>query len=201
MTFIGVIKSNGEKERDLAPTGILGGTGALPVILGRLASRPYSLSHQSTSGSDPHPHGTKLSRITVASRVPHRPAWRKCCKIRDEVQIVPRLGLVRVSLPSPPTLSRRERGQAQCGCALPSPFGRGVKGEGIRATMLVVPRILQQFPEAGRYQLMVGPRACPGLCPASLPGRWDLRDLLANRHESSIAQEFVIKPERKPVHP
>jgi hypothetical protein len=65
-----------------------------------------------------------------------RPARRKCCKIRDEVQIVPRSGLMLVSMPSPQ----------------PSPRGRGTEGEGICATMLVVPRILQQFPEAGRYQ-------------------------------------------------
>jgi hypothetical protein len=32
--------------------GILGGTGILPVIIGRLASRPYSLSYQSALGSD-----------------------------------------------------------------------------------------------------------------------------------------------------
>jgi len=52
-----------------------------------------------------------------------------------------------------PTLSKRERGQAHSEYALPSPFGRGTEGEGIRATMLIVLRILQHFPEAGRYQL------------------------------------------------
>ena len=43
--IIGVLKSNREKKQDLVATGILGGTGILPVILGRLASRPYSLSY------------------------------------------------------------------------------------------------------------------------------------------------------------
>jgi hypothetical protein len=36
---IGILESNREKKRDLVATGILGGTGILPVILGRLASR------------------------------------------------------------------------------------------------------------------------------------------------------------------
>jgi hypothetical protein len=46
---MGILKNNREKEKDLVAPGILGGTGILPVILGRLASRPYSLSHHSTS--------------------------------------------------------------------------------------------------------------------------------------------------------
>ena len=40
-------------------TGILGGTGILPVILGRLASRPYSLSYHSALPSDPIRYGYK----------------------------------------------------------------------------------------------------------------------------------------------
>jgi hypothetical protein len=52
--LLGVLKDNREKENDLVATGILGGTGILPVILGRLASRPYSLSYHSASRSDPY---------------------------------------------------------------------------------------------------------------------------------------------------
>ena len=41
--IIAILKNNRGKEKDLVATGIL------PVILGRLASRPYSLSHHSAS--------------------------------------------------------------------------------------------------------------------------------------------------------
>jgi hypothetical protein len=56
---IGIPKSNREKKQDLVATGILGGTGILPVILGRLASRPYSLSYHSVLPSDPIRYGCK----------------------------------------------------------------------------------------------------------------------------------------------
>jgi hypothetical protein len=52
-------KNNSEKDKDLVATGILGGTGILPVILGRLASRPYSLSYHSVLPSDLIRYGCK----------------------------------------------------------------------------------------------------------------------------------------------
>jgi hypothetical protein len=61
-------------------------------------------------------------------------------------------GLCMFPCPHPNPLPEGE-GQAQSGVTLPSPFGRGTEGEGIRATILVVPRILQQFLRAGRLCL------------------------------------------------
>jgi hypothetical protein len=56
---IRILRSKREKKQDLVATGILGGTGILPVILGRLASRPYSLSYHSVLASDPTRYGCK----------------------------------------------------------------------------------------------------------------------------------------------
>ena len=56
---MGILKNNREKEEDLVATGILCGTGILPVILGRLASRPYSPSYYSALPSDAIHYGYK----------------------------------------------------------------------------------------------------------------------------------------------
>jgi hypothetical protein len=66
---IGILKNNREKDKDLVATGILGGTGILPAILGRLASRPYSLSHHFASAPIRIGHGRKTFENRYSARL------------------------------------------------------------------------------------------------------------------------------------
>jgi|WetSurMetagenome_2_1015567.scaffolds.fasta_scaffold1370188_2 hypothetical protein len=43
-----------------------------------------------------------------------------------------------------PTLSQREREQDWSGLTIPSPSGRGTQGEGVDATISILPRVLRQ---------------------------------------------------------
>jgi hypothetical protein len=51
----GVLKNNRGKEKDLVATGILGGTGILPVILGATRQSPLQSVSPLRIGSDQYP--------------------------------------------------------------------------------------------------------------------------------------------------
>jgi hypothetical protein len=80
--------------------------------------------------------------------------------------------------------------------ALPSPFGRGIEGEGIRATILVARRVLQQFPRRAATIQNEG----HFLCAASFPRtseKW-FKNIRAGSTCSSGEPEFPR--EREPNH-
>jgi hypothetical protein len=91
--------------------------------------------------------GSDLHLVGEHLRVRPRQTRTNCCGNRCHAQIVPPMGLSACPGTLTPALSRREREKSRSGIALPSPSGRGIEGEGIRAAILPSQRILQQFPQ------------------------------------------------------
>jgi hypothetical protein len=73
---------------------------------------------------------------------------RNRLKIRNTAQFVPRYGLACVSFPSPQPSPRGRGSKPGAFFAIPSPSGRRIQGEGIRATTSATSWVLRQSPKS-----------------------------------------------------